>query len=95
MSLGINLFSQQLNARRASDSEFGMQSTTNKMFNQIGQIGRSPGFGMNNLKQLHEQDKNNQTQMLNLSLLRKISLAMQESAENRAKENAKSFNIFA
>jgi len=86
MSLISNLFSLQMNTRRASDAEFGMMRTSSQIINRACQPIGSPSFGMNNLSQLHQQEKNDIVRLQTLSLMRKISNAMAESAKERLKE---------
>lgn len=85
MSLVTNLGSMLLNTRRASNAEFGMMQTSNRMINRIGQIGANPSFGMSNIKMLHEQEKDDMTRLQTLNLMRRLSRSMAEAAEKRIK----------
>jgi|GEM_PF-2937117 len=93
MSLAANMFAVQLNTRRASDAEFGMFQTADRMRNRVRQAGNSPSFGMNNLNQIRQQENRDLANMLTFGLMRRISQSMAESAKKMAKENTKSFDI--
>lgn len=95
MSLISSLMSLQLNRRRSMDAEYGMLNTSNRMYERIGQIGNSPNFGMNSLRQLQEQEKRDLAGMHRFSLMRKLSNVMAESAKKMVDRNIKSFDFFA
>ncbi len=78
----INLFTQSMNTRRASNADFEMQTTANSMLNGVRQAGKL-SFGHNNLQSLQEAENANIAKMQTLSLIRKISTAMAESAGRR------------
>ncbi len=95
MSLVSSFMGLQLNSLRASDSEFGMLKSSERMFNRVSTAGANPSFGRANLGLLHARENNDIANMQQLSLLRKISMAMAESNEKMANDAAKRFNILA
>ena len=82
MSMVSNLFSLQLNTGRSSNAEFGIMKTSNNITNRAMKAG-SLSFGSNNLKTIHEQEKNDMAKLHTMNLMRTISQAMAESAEKK------------
>ncbi len=83
MSLVSGLGSMLMNTRIASDSEFGMMNTTNRMMSRVAQAGNTPGFGSDGLRAMHEQEKNDMANLQMMNLMRKIANSRAESDKKR------------
>ena len=81
MSLVSNLTSMIMNTRMASDAEFGIMNTSNRIMNRVAQAGNI-GFGAN-LKQIHDQENKDMLHLQNLNLMRKIAEAREEADKKR------------